>query len=300
MARILVLTDRPRADERIVVRAVELAARLGAEEVAAVVTQSEDSVLPSGMLFGIPDGGLLPQEMSPSLMSVDRDGFAAAERFFDCCRQEAAFFGVDCETIRAKTSLPRTAAMLANAVGLVVVSRESLVCDAGELVPLRMLWSEVAAPLLVCPSDAAPWERIVVAARNDAQRDRLIAWGGHWSRQFDVPLGMIELNSPLLHSMWSAWTNWLPWSSRRRHREAVRDCLLGCGLGPNDLLLVDRESAEWPFREHACEASLDDLVASAPCSLGIVPMSSITATRELLYPHGLAHANDSILGFVAA
>lgn len=300
MARILVLTDRPQEDERIVFRAVELADRLDADGVAAVVTRSEDVSFPSGMLFGVPDGGLLPQDMSPWSLSRDASDDAAAECLFDRCREAATSHGLNCETIRAKTSLRRTVATLANVVGLVVVSRESLICDKGELVPLRTLWSEVAAPLLIVPTDAAPWERIVVAARNDIQRDKLIAWGGHWSRRFDVPLAMIELYSPPTHSAWSAVSRWLPWGSPRHHREAVREGLLACGLGPNDLLLVNRDPANWPFRANACEVSLDDLVAAAPCSIGVAPTSSITATRELLYPQGLAHAEDSVLGFVAA
>lgn len=300
MARILVLTDRPQEDERIVFRAVELADRLDADGVAAVVTRSEDEVFPSGMLFGIPDCGMLPQDMSPWSLSRDASDDAAAECLFDRCRQAATSHGLNCEMIRAKTSLRRTAATLANVVGLVMVSRETLVCEDGESVPMRALWSEVAAPLLICPTDAAPWERIVVAARNDVQRDKLIAWGGHWSRRFDVPLAMIELRSPPPHSAWSVMSRWLPWGSPRHHREAVREGLLACGLGPSDLLLVNRDSTEWSFPANTCEASLDDLVASAPCSIGVAPTSSIAATRELLYPHGLAHADVSVLGFVAA
>ena len=300
MARILVLTDRPQQDEPIVSRAVELAGQLDADGVAAVVTQSEDVVYPSGMLFGVPDGGLLPQDMSPWSLTRDVNDDTAAECLFDRCREAAMSHGLNCETIRAKTSLRRTVATLANVVGLVVVSRESLICDMGELVPLRTLWSEVAAPLLIIPSDAARWGRIVVAARNDVQRDKLIAWGGHWSRQLDMPLAMIELSSPPTHSAWSAVSRWLPWGSPRHHREAVREGMLACGLGPNDLLLVNRDSAEWPFPANACEVSLDDLVSTAPCSLGVAPTSSITATRELLYPRGLAHAEESVLGFVAA
>lgn len=295
MARILMLTDRPQEDESLIARAVELAERLNADEVAAVVTRPDDALWPLGMLFGIPDGGLLPQAMFSSLLLGDGDE-AVNEYFFDRCRQEAEHAGVSCETIRAKTSLRRTAAMLANAVGLVMVSRESLVFDDGELVPLRTLWSEVAAPWLICPNEGEPWQRIVVAACDGAQRDRLLAWGGHWSRRFDVPLAVIELHPSPRHSAWSAVSRWLPWSSPRHHREVVHEGLLACGLGPSDLLLVDRESAEWPFAANACEATLDDLLAVAPCALGVAPTSLLSATRELLYPHGLAHVSGSILG----
>lgn len=301
MSRILMLTDRPQEDESLVARAFELAERLNADEVAAVVTQSEAALLPSGMLFGIPDAGLLPQEMSPALLLGDADK-AASEHFFDRCRQEAAYSEVNFETIRANASLRRTAAILANAVGLLMVSRESLIFEDGELVPLRTLWSEVAAPWLICPNEGEPWRRIVVAACDGRPRDRLLAWGGHWSRRLDVPLAVIELHPSPRHSAWSAVSRWLPWNSPRHHREVVRNGLLTCGLGPSDLLLVDRESAEWPFAANNGAVTLDDLVAVAPCALGIAPTSLLSATRELLYPHGMAHVNGSImgLGIVAA
>lgn len=300
MARILLLTDRPQADEWLVSRTFELAHRLDGREVSAVVTRSADAMLATGFWFGVPDGGLLPQTMLPCSLSIGWDDAAATERLFARCRQDAAYYGLTCETVHANTSLRRTATMLVSIVGLVMVSRETLLSDEGELVPLRTVWSEVERPWLICPTDAEPWKRIVVAAGTTAHRDDLIAWGEHWSQRFDVPLALIELGSPPPQSAWSAVTRWLPWSSPRQHREAVREGLLACGLGPGDLLLVDREPAVWTFPANACDASLDDLVASAPCSLGVAPMSSITATRKLLYPHGLAHADESALEIVAA
>lgn len=296
MARMLLLTDRPQEDEWIVSRAIELAHRLGAREVSAVVTRHADAMLATGFLFGVPDGGLPPQGMSPCSLSIGWNNAAATEQLFARCRQDAAFYGLMCETVRANTSLRRTAAMLASVVGLVMISRETLLSDEGELVPL---WSEVERPWLICPTDAEPWKRIVVAAGSTAHRNELTAWGEHWSRRFDVPLALIELGSPPPPSAWSAVTRWLPWSSLRQHRDAVREGLLACGLGPGDLLLVDREPAAWPFPANACDASLDDLVASMPCSMGVAPKSSITATRKLLYPYGLTHADESVLEIVA-
>ena len=299
MPQILVLTDRPQEDERIVFPVAEWADRLGADGVAAVVTRSVDAVLPMGLSFGIPDAVLLPQQMLPWPLLMDGNDVAAAERWFDLCRQAAALYGLNCETVFASTSLRRTVVTLASVAGLVVISRETML-NHGERVLLVTLRSEVAAPFLICPTDATSWKRIVVATWNIAHRDKLLAWGGHWSRQFDVPLATIELRSPPRRSAWSAVTHWLPWSFPRQHRETLREGLLAYGLGPSDLLLINRQPAVWQFPANACEASLDDLVTAAPCSLGVAATSSITATRELLYPHGLAHANEAALGIVAA
>lgn len=288
MARILVLTDRPQEDDALAARAVELAYQLSADRIAAVVSRSEDLLLPSGFVCGVSDGGLLPQEMSS--LSIGWND-SAADRWFARCRLDSTFYGVTCETVRANSSFRRTAAKLANLFELVMVSRDTLVCDDGELVPLRTLLSEVDRPWLICPHEAPSWRRIVVASANDTEPDVLMAWGGHWSQRFDVPLAVIELRLPEPHSAWSAVTRWLPWSSPRQHREAVRDGLLACGLGSSDLLLVHREPAAWPFPAKTCEASLNDLMAAAPCAIGVAPSSMTSASQELLFPHEWLFAN---------
>ncbi len=295
MARILVLTDRPQTDGRIVARAVELAHRLKSGEVSVVVSRSADAFLAVGCSCGLPDGGLLSQESSMLSVLLGGSDVVVAKQFLARCRQDAAFFGLKCETARSDTFLRHTAAMLANVVGLMVVSRETLFDQKGKFVPLRTLWSEVKCPWLICPTNAEPWKRVVVATRNDAHRDELIAWGGHWSERFDATLELIELGSPPRRSTWSAILRWLPRSSSSQHREAVREGLLDCGLGPSDLLLVDRKPATWSRAANACGASLDDLVAVAPCSVGVAPTIAHTATHELLFPPGLAHTDESIL-----
>ena len=300
MARILILTDRPQTDDRIVSRAVELAYRLESREVSVVVTRGEGAFLTAGCLWGNPDGGVLSQDSSVWALSLGCNDVTAAKQFFARCRHDAGFYGLTCETARSDTSLRRTAAMLASVVGLMVVSRETLLDDDGKPVSLRALWSEVKRPWLICPTNAEPWKRIVVATRSDAPRDELIAWGRHWSERFDVPLASIELGSPPPRSVWSAVTRWRPWSSPRQHREAAREAMLACGLGPGDLLLVDREPATWPHLANACQTSLDDLVAAAPCSVGIAPTIAHAATRDLLFPHGRVHADEPILDIVAA
>lgn len=300
MARILVLTDRPQTDDRIVSRTVELAHRLEAGEVSVVVARSEDAFLATGFSFGVPDSGhISPDSSSMFSLSLSRSDITA-KQFLSRCRQDAAFYGLTCETARSDTSLRRTAAMLANVVGLMVVSRETLLDDGGKLVSLRILWREVQRPWLICPTNDEPWKRIVVAIQSDAQRDELIGWGRHWSERFDVPLALIELGSPPPRSVWSAIAHWLPWSSPCQHREAVREGLLACGLGPGDLLLVDREPATWPHLTSGGEVSLDDLVAVAPCSVGVAPTITNAATCELLFPHGLAHVDEQVLDIVSA
>lgn len=300
MARLLVLTDRPQTDDRIVSRAVDVAHRLDVEEVSVVVSRSEDASLAAGCSFSVPDAGhISPDSSSMFSFSLSRSDITA-KQFLARCRQDASFYGLVCETARSDVSLTRTAAMLTNVVGLMVVSRETLLDGEGQVVSLRTLWREVQRPWLICPANAEPWKRIVIAIRSDIRRDELIAWGRHWSERFGVPLRLIELSTPPPRSAWSAIAHCLPWSSPRHHREAVREGLLACGLGPDDLLLVDREPARWPHLTTACEVSLDDLVAVAPCSMGVAPVISNAATCELLFPHGLVHVDEQVLDIVPA
>lgn len=300
MARILMLTDRPQTDDRIVSRTVELADRLEAEEVSFVVTRPEDGFIATGCSFGVPDAGLIsPCSSSLCALSPDRDELAMAISFLSRCRQDAAFHGLTCETARSAASLRRTAAMLAGVVGLMVVSRESLLDGDPTHESLRMLWLNVKRPWLICPTDSESWKRVIVATRNDAQRNELIAWGRHWSERFDVPLALIALGTPPPRSLWSTVRCWLRWHSRQ-HREAVRQSLFSCGLGPGDLLLVDREPSTWSRQTHVYEATLDDLIAVAPCSVGVAPTTTDVITCELLFPHGLSHADEPIPEIVAA
>lgn len=283
MARILVLTDRPQADGLVISRAGELAHWLKATGIAAVVTRGADELVAASSFFGVPDGGCLPHGFSPWPLSIGWNDPVATERWFACGQQVAAFYGLSCENVWVTTSLPRTAATISNLFGLVMIGRETLFDEEGELVPLQTLWSEVSRPWLIMPRQTPNWRRIVIACVKSAKSDELIAWAMHWSRQLDLPLTMIEVNPPQ-RSAWSALARWLPWSARRRHREAVRDGLLSYGLSPSDLLLVGREPAVWPFRERAIEVSVNDLVAVSPCALGVDPAYSLTATRELLFP----------------
>lgn len=297
MPQILILTDRPLEDEQIVYPVAEWADRLGADGVAAVVTHHVDAVFPIALSFGIPDAVLLPQQVLPWLLLMEDNNVAAAEHWFGRCRHAAALHGLNCETMFARTSLSRTVVTLGGVAGLVVISRETTL-NQDERALLRALRSEVAAPFLIRPTDATSWKRIVVATI--AHQHTLLAWGGHWSRQFDVPLATIELRSPTRRSGWSAVTHWLPRSYPQHCREILREGLLAYGLGPSDLLLINRQPAVWQFPTNACEVALDDLVAAAPCSLGVAPISSITDTQELLYPEGLNYENESALRIVAA
>lgn len=286
MARLLVLTDRPHEDELVISRAGELAHRFDAAGIAAVVTRGADQLLAASSFFGVPDGGCLPHGFSPWLLSIGWNDPVATERWFARGQQVAAFYGLSCENVRVNSSLPCTAATISNLFGLVMIGRETLIDDEGELVPLQTLWSEVSRPWLIMPRQAPNWRRIVVAcvkSANSAESDELIAWAMHWSRQLDLPLTMIEVNPPK-RSAWSALAHWLPWSARRRHREAVRRGLLSYGLSRSDLLLVGRQPAVWPFRERAIEVSVSDLVSVSPCALGVAPAYSLAATRELLFP----------------
>lgn len=286
MARILVLTDRPQADELVVSRAGELAHRLEATGIAAVVTRCSDELVPASSFFGVPDGGCLPHGFAPWPLSIGWNDPVATERWFARGQQVAAFYGLSCENVRVNSSLQRTAATISNLFGFVMVSRESLIDDEGELVPLRTLWSEVSRPWLIVPQQATNWQRIVVAcakSANSAESNELSVWAAHWSRQLELPWTMIEVHPPD-RSAWSAVARCLTWSSRRRHLDAVRDGLLACGLSSSDLLLVGREPSVWPFRECAVEVSANDLVAVSPSVLGVAPKYPLTATRELLCP----------------
>jgi hypothetical protein len=301
MARILVLTDRPQTDDRIVSRAVDLVHRLKAEGVSVVVTRSADSFLIGCCTLSVPDSGLISPYL-PSLWgrSVDGSYDAVARQFFARSRQNAAIFGLTCETAQSDATLSRTAAMLANAAGLMVVTRETMLDENGKHKSQRMLWRDVQCPWLICPLNAEPWRRVVVAIRSDAQRDEWIAWGRHWSNRFEVPLALIELGSPPPRSLWSTVTHWLPWSSIRQHRRAVCDGLLACGLGPGDLLLVDREPATWPHLTNSDAVSLDDLVAVAPCSVLVFPAITNAATCEILFPRRLGQLDEHSRGIAAA
>jgi hypothetical protein len=286
MARILVLTDRPQNDEPVVCRAGELAHRLDATGISAVVTRDTDELLAASSFFGVPDGGLLPHGLSPWTLSIGWNDSVAAERWFARSQQVAAYYGLACETVRVNASFRRTAATVSNLFGLLMVSRDTLFDDVGELVPLRTLWSEVSRPWLIVPQGVPNWQRIVVACTKSATSSESIdlsAWAAHWSRKLNLPVVNIELQRAS-RSAWSTVARWLPWSSPRCHCHAVRHGLLSFDLSPSDLLLVGREPTLWPFREQAIEVSLSDLVAVSPSTLGVVPTYPIAATRELLFP----------------
>jgi hypothetical protein len=287
MARILVLTDRPQTDARIVSRAIELVHRLNGEEVSVVVTRGAGFYLTGGCTLSVPDSGLIsPHSPSCWIRLPDSGDDAVTRQFLTRCRQEASLCALTCETARSEDSLRRTAALLGETAGLMVVTREAILDRIGNHESLRMLWREVPCPWLIYPSNAELWKRVVVAIRSDAQRHEWIAWGRHWSNRFQVPLALIELGSPPPRSLWSAAAHRLLWSSTRQHRRAVWESLLACGLGPGDLLLVDRKSAKWPHMTNCGIVSLDDLVAVAPCAVGVAPGTTSGAKCELLFPRG--------------
>lgn len=295
---ILVLTDRPQKDERLVLRTIELAHRLDAQSVSVLVARSRDAFLATGCSFGVPDAGWVsPDMLSGWALSLSHSDVAIDNLLLARYRLDAAFYGLACKTVQSDASLRRTVATLANVVGVMAVCRETLRDEEGRLALLRGMWSESKRSWLICPENAESWKRIVVASRDDLQRSELIAWGHHWSERFDLPLAMIELSSPPPRSVWSAA---LQWSYARQHRELVRKSLLACGLGPGDLVLVNREPSIWPWMANSSAASLDDLIDVAPCSVGVIPKTSTVATRKLLFPHGLAHMDERFLGILTA
>lgn len=283
MAQILIITDRPREDERVAAFAAEVGHQLNVDGLAAVVALNGHLVLPTSLVLGTLDGGLLPQTMPLSITTGGTD-MVATRRLFAACHQSAAFYGLKCETARASVSLPCTAVSLADYYSLLVLSRDTLLQEANNQTPLQILSSEVAAPLMICPSVPQPWRRIVVAARNDASRDQLLAWGQHWSALFDVPLTVIGLSSLPFRSAWSALTCWKPWTSRTCRQQAIRQQLLAYDFGTSDLLLVDRQPALWRFCAASCEISLENLVAATNCTIGVAPTTDGGGTQQILYP----------------
>lgn len=291
MTRILILTDRPQADDRLFSRVAETARKLSTQSVAVVVTRGNDVFLTAGYSFSVPDSGIVsPHSLSLLAFSPDRSDIDLTTQFLARCQEAAAFSGLSCETAISNTSLRLTAGMLADAFGLIVATRETLLGQGSQSGSLQSLWEEVKSPWLVYPASAEPWKRIVVACRRDAPSQELTAWGEHWSERFGLPLTSIESVS-LRPSLRTIAANWRAWCFPNRFREAVRKGLYACGLGPGDLLLVDRESLTWPFLTSGGEVSLGDLVAVAPCAIGVAPAKDSTFSFDLLFPRGVGDVN---------
>ena len=300
MARILVLTDRPQSDDALVSRAANLAQCLEARDVSVVVTRSRVGLVPSGYSLGVPDAGAISQDSSSLWMfMLDQGDDRIASDFLARCRQQVRMGGLQCETARSSTSLQRTAAMLDNVVGLMVVSRETLLGDPKNAGKLGRAWCDVQRPWLICSSNSMPWNRVVVATRDDCPQGDLVTWGRHWSGRIGIPVAMIKLQNQPRQSFWSALVRSVRWKSRSQHRDEVLAGLRACGLGPSDLLIVDREAAIWPGVSPCCQVSLDDIVAAAPCSVAVAPKVACVASCELLFPRSLHRSPEQECEIVA-
>lgn len=300
MPRILVLTDRPRTDDLIFTWAVDLAHRLDVREVSAVVTCAGDTAVVAGSSMSIPDGGALsPDASSMWLLSLGRGDVTGDRQFFARCRHEAAFYGLSCETARSVDSLKRTAAMLGDVVNLIVINRETLLNDEFKNFSMGHLWPEISCPCLIYPTTADSWKRIVIAHRNDLSEVAIVTWAMHWSEVLGIPVSSIQLAQPS-RSVGAAINRWLPWNSLEQRREQIRDGMRDFGLGSSDLLLVNRQTSVLPVDVNGCEMTLDDVVAAAPCTVGIVPSSPSAVGNELLFPHRITHVSETEMGIEIA
>jgi len=269
MAQILLLTDRPQADEQVTAFAVELAHQLKHDGLSAIVARHRHTVLSTSLFPGTLDGGLLPQTV-PLVVTEGGVDTQATRRLFTVCHQSAAFYGVRCETARANLSLAGTAAALASLDKLLIFSRETLqnsIADQSSPV----FNAGLTAPLLICPTAPERWQRVVVIARNDARRESLMAWGRHWSDCCDVPMTVMDPGLMLSGSFWSKLTRWLPGASRVHRRRVLQKRLQDCDLQPCDLLVIDRQPVRWSLTSTTDEVLLDDLIAATCCAIAVTP-----------------------------
>ncbi len=122
-----------------------------------------------------------------------------------------------------------------------------------------------------------------MATGKNAQRDLMIAWGQHWSRRFDIPFTVIELSSAPMRTVWSPVSNWKPWISRNQRHRKISERMLEYGLDSSDVLLVGRQLSKWRFSKSELEISVDEVIASTTCAVGVVPTLLSSDTEQLIY-----------------
>lgn len=267
MPQILVLTDRPDKDVPLADFAVSVAEALGELAVATVVTCRQGACLPLGILSGAPDGSLLPHMLPPTLL-VETGTRNNLEAMFMESGRAAQLHGVAFETASSDSSLSNVIATLSRFAGLMIIGRETLI-DAA--LPSQLLSASRVSPLVVCPNWPVKWGRLVIAVRDDNQRESLLSYGREWASRLGLPLATIELDPPPVRSVMSLVQRWFQKTRRTSHLKFVRDCLQESGLAEDDLLFVDRMPSLWRSDSQSQLLSIDDIATAAECAVAIVP-----------------------------
>lgn len=272
MSDILVITDQPQRDLEVGQFAVQLAHRLNASGLAIAVS-SRPSILRTGVTLGIPDGGILHNDLFPWSQLV-RQGDQSTQVLFDRCREQADALGLTCETGSSQNSLQLMTRSVGRAYNLVIVGRRPSDPD-GVSLPDAIHLTDISAPLLICPPVPSQFSRIVVAVNSSADSNLRSAWAQHWSRLLDIPL--LEIQVPTQpESSWNSLKRIFLKNSRRRFL-TVRNGLQTLGLGSDDLMIVDRNPGIWQLSGVAFELSLEDLMMTTSCTLGVIPNAAVTA-----------------------
>ncbi len=284
MARLLMLTDRPRDGLRDYQTALRLAERLNASDVAALVARPQQAVIPAGFDATLPDGGLGTVWTSPWPMDVAIPSVEEVESLFQACHRESLWRGVRCETQQTRLMLVTAAATVSRLFGLLVVSGASLRDENGEAYWMRNLCQQVDRPLLVTNGngDINDWRRIVVAGSTPQEHNQLMRWGEHWSEELCLPLQSLELPQPT-PTIWPWMRSVWQLLSPAMHRQAVRESLAAFHLDAHDLLLVGRRTLHWPDQAGGVFISPTDLIESPLAAVGLLPTTLDHAACQLLF-----------------
>lgn len=284
MARILMLTDRARDGLGVFQTALQLAERLNADDVAAMVARPQQLILSAGFDVTTPDSGLTTMWLPPLPIDLEGNGPDEVATLFRECQHEALWRGMRCETQRTRLTLVNAAATVSRLFGLVVLPRKALLDENGSASWLHGLCSEVDRPLLLTnhESEIRGWRRIVVVGSSPREHNELMLWGEHWGTQLRLPLLPIELPQPT-RSFWPAMRRMWQCLSPAAHRQAVRKALGTFGIGPHDLLLTGRSTLFWPDHASGLWISPGDLIESSLAAVGLLPTTLDRSACQLLY-----------------
>lgn len=287
MANILAIVGRLPSGEAAVKYAVEVAHRARAISVSCVAVQSR---VPRCDAPPLPMGCHSP-EAGPSMeVYFDQDNLDGLftddelSRFSQTCRTLGDVARVPIETLPHRGTIPEVIDAIDCVTSLICLSRESLIANGSTRYPISRVLSWSPRPLLICPMEHRPWQRIVVAAASDRELPLLSRWGGHWSRCCNIPCEVIAPPphpiAPPFRVRCGAWCDeWVPGltTSQRQWDEIVREW----SLCDTDLLLVGREATLWPLPlGHGLR--LQSLIRHFPGSLGILPSLVVGGVAELL------------------
>lgn len=282
MSRVLMLTDRTQDGIQVFQSAIQLAERLNADEIAAVVTRPQELIVPAGLGVSTPDSGVTSLWIPPLPLGGECQRSDEVKALFQDCHREAVWRGLRCETQRTRLTLLNAAVTVSRLFGLIVIPRAALVDDTGAAIWGRDLCREVDRPLVVTAHDSGEWRRIVVAGHRSAEFYDLMQWGEHWSDQLRLPLLPIELP---LHSrtLWPSLRQVRQVLSPTVHRQAVREALDTFGLDTHDVLLVGRRRLFWPDQAGGVSVLPSDLIESPLAAVGILPATFDLTASQLLF-----------------